>query len=108
MGMLAQLRLDSEIRAFMTEQQRDLLEIGGQVIFPVYAASGGLYSTYIIYTKLPSAQWPEHADLGRQDHNCPGVLAIELEAAWEWPKVKAHLTAMLTWGPMGTGTGTRE
>lgn len=70
-----------------------IFEVGGQYIFPIYAKSGGLHSSYICY--FAKDKWPEGVDLGREKFPALGVIAVEIENGWGDDKVSAHLEEVL-------------
>lgn len=66
-------------RSFAVGRKLDLLDVQGQSIFPIYAASGGLAAKFIFYFRAPGRTLPLNGeDLGLEEKHHPSVWPVEL------------------------------
>src|SRR5580704_101293 len=81
---------------FSQKYKLHMLDCGGQVLFPIYSESGGLYSSQICYFTLASdPKWPEWEDMGRENKQPNGCLAAEIPYMWDKPQIEQHLEKLL-------------
>lgn len=90
--------LEESVRKAIKAADLELFDLQGQVTFPIYAQSGGVYSKFISYAKPRSLPWPENCDLGREGECPKGIIAIEVEIGWSDEQVNSYILEVISRG----------